>query len=142
VSEVCGSVGDVYKGKIRNKNIRFRLEVKCEVELDASQFTLAGSMEAAPSKGSPGGKVGNCVVPWASPASVWSNLNGFIFCDDSLCEADDVEPVPVQAAGQTQRQRGLGVEEHPATLLPAGDVVDRDRVITHGLECSPRWTAA
>jgi len=33
VSEVCGSVGDVYKGKIRNKNIRFRLEVKCEVEL-------------------------------------------------------------------------------------------------------------
>ena len=68
--------------------------------------------------------------------------NSLKFCDDSLCEAGDVELVPVEAARQAQRQQGLGVEEHPAALLSAGDVADCDRVTTHALECSPRWTAA
>lgn len=57
--------------------------------------------------------------------------NSLKFCDDSLCEAGDVELVPVAAACQAQRQQGLGVDEHPATLLPAGDPVDCDRVTTH-----------
>lgn len=62
-------------------------------------------------------------------------LNSFEFCDGSLRKAADVKLMPVEVARQAQRQRGLGVDEHPATLLLAGDVVDCDWKLIHAVEC-------
>lgn len=78
-------------------------------------------------------------------ALIWPLLGppllGLEFGDIALLYVVDDKEVSVKSAGQAQRQRGLGVEEDPATLLPARDVVNCDGRLNHALKSSPSRSA-